>query len=469
MICYNCGATLTHNSFCTACGAEVARYKKIVGLANIQYNEGLEKASVRDLSGAIENLRQCIKLDKNNVDARNLLGLIYFEMGEYVSALNEWVISKNLRPNKNIADDYLSMLQDNPTKLDTYSQAVKKYNQALSYCYQGTLDLAVIQLKKVLSLNPKYVQAHQLLALLYLNAEQWAEARKELERCQKIDVNNTLTLRYLAEANAVLNMDDETGDSKGKSLKLDVIKNKKEKEVDIYATPVITREAKASTTVINIIIGIVIGIAVACLLIVPSRVTAAKDGMDESLKAANEQLDAKSAEIANLQQDLKSAENRADKLLSELEVYTGEDGTVTAMDSLLAAVSVYLNSSEDTTAIAANLDMIDEKSLEQASESFTSVYEQLVAKVGGDVGSSYYDAGVKAYQNETYEEAITNLTKAYAYDNSNGDALYNLANAYRKSGDVINAIDTYEKVIAQFPDTEMATRSQQYINELNVD
>ena len=122
MICYNCGATLTHNSFCTACGAEVARYKKIVGLANIQYNEGLEKASVRDLSGAIENLRQCIKLDKNNVDARNLLGLIYFEMGEYVSALNEWVISKNLRPNKNIADDYIDMIQSNPARLDTINQ-----------------------------------------------------------------------------------------------------------------------------------------------------------------------------------------------------------------------------------------------------------------------------------------------------------------------------------------------------------
>ena len=72
-----------------------------------------------------------------------------------------------------------------------------------------------------------------------------------------------------------------------------------------------------------------------------------------------------------------------------------------------------------------------------------------------------------AYQNETYEEAIDNLTKAYSYDNTNGDALFNLGNAYRKSGDVIRAIDTYQKVIESFPDTEMATRSQQFINELN--
>ncbi len=79
MICYNCGATLTHNPFCTNCGVDVTRYKKIVSSANILYNEGLEKASVRDLSGAIDSLRQCLKLDKSNVDARNLLGLVYLK------------------------------------------------------------------------------------------------------------------------------------------------------------------------------------------------------------------------------------------------------------------------------------------------------------------------------------------------------------------------------------------------------
>lgn len=469
MICYNCGATLTHNQFCTNCGVDVTRYKKIVSSANILYNEGLEKASVRDLSGAIGSLRQCLKLDKSNVDARNLLGLVYFELGEYVAALNEWVISKNLRQNKNIADDYLSMLQDNPTKLDTYSQAVKKYNQALNYCYQGTLDLAIIQLKKVLSLNPKYVQAHQLLALLYLNNEQWEDARRVLLKAQKVDANNTLTLRYLREAQLVLNMDDEHSDSKSKSLKMDPLKNKREKENDIYSQPILPRDTRTVTTVINVIIGIVIGIAVSYLLILPARITSAQDGMDEKLKAVNEQLDSKTAEIAQLEQDVKSAKGQNEKLSQELEVYIGEDGSVTAMDNLLSAVSRYMDNPDNTSDVASELDQIDESALDMASESFVAVYNKLLGKVGGDVGSTYYDSGMRAYQNETYSDAIADLTKAYSYDNNNGDALFNLGNAYRKSGDIVNAIDTYQKVIEQFPDTEMATRSQQYINELNND
>ena len=104
MICYNCGCRLSEKNFCTGCGADVTLYKKIMYAANRFYNEGLEKATVRDLSGAISSLRQCLKLNKNHIEARNLLGLVYFERGEVVAALSEWVISKNIRSEKNIAE-----------------------------------------------------------------------------------------------------------------------------------------------------------------------------------------------------------------------------------------------------------------------------------------------------------------------------------------------------------------------------
>ena len=180
MKCYNCGCDLSEKDFCTGCGVDVGLYKKIIHISNRYYNDGLAKANVRDLSGAITSLRQSLKFNKNNIEARNLLGLVYFEMGEVVAALSEWVISKNLRPKKNLADDYIEAIQSNPTRLDTINQTVKKYNLALRYCYQDSKDLAIIQLKKVLSLNPRLVQGHQLLALLYMDAEQWDKAKKEL-------------------------------------------------------------------------------------------------------------------------------------------------------------------------------------------------------------------------------------------------------------------------------------------------
>ena len=87
--------------------------------SNEYYNDALAKASVRDLSGAIESLKTSLKFNKLNIDARNLLGLIYFEMGEVVEALTEWVISKNYQPAENTASRYLDEIQNNGLR---YSQ-----------------------------------------------------------------------------------------------------------------------------------------------------------------------------------------------------------------------------------------------------------------------------------------------------------------------------------------------------------
>ena len=60
------------------------------------------------------------------------MGLVYFETGEVVAALSEWVISKNLRPNKNLASEYINKLQANPNKLEAINETIRKYNHALA-------------------------------------------------------------------------------------------------------------------------------------------------------------------------------------------------------------------------------------------------------------------------------------------------------------------------------------------------
>ena len=79
---------------------------------------------------------------------------------------------------------------------------IKKYNQALHYCKQDSRDLAIIQLKKVLSLNPKLVKAHRLLALFFIcRSDKLELAKKKLCAMPgKVNTNNTTTLRYLEQS-----------------------------------------------------------------------------------------------------------------------------------------------------------------------------------------------------------------------------------------------------------------------------
>lgn len=467
MICYNCGCSLSEHDFCTACGADVGLYKKIMLISNRFYNDALEKAQIRDLTGAITSLRQSLKFNKNNIEARNLLGLVYFEMGEVVAALSEWVISKNLRPKKNIADDYIGMIQTNQARLDSINQTIKKYNQALLYCHQESLDLAVIQLKKVLSLNPKFVRAHQLLALLYINGEEWEKAKRELYKCKQIDASNTITLRYLKEVEHMLVPEEGArASAKKKSVQSDVIKYQSGNETIIQ--PVNGKESRGVTTLLNMGIGIIIGLAVACFLILPGRIQSAKATMDQELRVVSEQSDAKTATITELEQQIADLNEAKEQFQEKLEGYIGADGAMQATNRLLAAANSYLKDAADIQTVAESLDGIDKEELgDSVSAEFTALYETMTGLVGPELAKAYYESGYNDYRQEKYASAIPNLAKAYQYDETNGDALFYLANSYRQTNHIDKAKEAYAKVIELFPGTEKASRSETYLAEMN--
>ena len=199
MKCFVCNTVVDGEDTCPHCGSNIRLYRRILGCSEALYNKGLEQAQVSDLSGAVLSLKESLRYNKYNTKARNLLGLIYFEIGETVLALSEWVLSKNLEPDNPLADRYLDEIQNTPGMLEQLDQTTRKYNQALAYCRQGSRDLAVIQLRKVLGMNPKFVAGHQLLALLYIQDGKYNDARRELNAANKIDVRNTITLRYSRE------------------------------------------------------------------------------------------------------------------------------------------------------------------------------------------------------------------------------------------------------------------------------
>ena len=468
MNCYQCGCTLSEHDFCTNCGADVALYKRIIYISNRFYNDGLERAGVRDLTGAITSLRQSLKFNKNNVEARNLLGLVYFETGEVVAALSEWVISKNMRPKKNIADDYINMIQTNQNRLDTINQTIKKYNQALTYCNQESLDLAVIQLKKVLSLNPKFIRAHQLLALLYINSEEWERAKKELGKCLEIDTNNTATLRYLKEVDEMLLPEEGVKNSSKKKKSEEIVKYQSGNETIIQ--PVNMKEGRGVTSLLNLGIGLAIGIAIAFFLILPARIQTARAGIDEDLRKVSEQSDAKTATIDELQQQLGELQAQNETLQQDLAAYMGKDGTLKSVESLMKAAGAYLTNPDDVIAVADYLTEIEEERAQEeeqeSSEAFDTLYNTLLALIGPKIAESYDEDGHAAFWAGNYADAIPNLAKAFQYDATNGQALFDLGNSYYRMGEKQKAAEIYRQVIELFPNTEKADKSAGFLAEI---
>lgn len=465
MRCIYCNSPLAAIDYCPGCGADVTLLKRIVRISNLLYNRGLEKATVRDLSGAITCLKQSLKFHKENIDARNLLGLCYFETGEVVSALCEWVVSKNLQPENNLADDYINQLQSNKNRLDTINQTIRKYNQSIEYCRQGNEDMAIIQLKKVVSQNPKLVKAYQLLALLYMKHQDYEKARKLLKRAAGVDNTNTTTLRYLTE------IEEITGKSTSFSGKRR--RQQAEAEEGMGATlryvsgnetiiqPTTFRDSSTVATFINIALGILLGGAIVWFLVVPASRQSVQESANQQVTDANMKLASETARLQDLQEEIDSYSEDADTARQE------RDDALNKADSyeeLLAAVDLYVKGEQATAAEA-----LAKLNAEDFDGNAKTLYEDLTGAVSSTMFSQYYSAGTTAYVSGDYATAAEQLKKAVDSDpegaNANYvDALAYLGFAYYNLGDTQNANEAFNEIITYHSDSTWASQVQAYIN-----
>ena len=330
------------------------------------------------------------------------------------------------------------------------------------------MDLAVIQLKKVLSLNPRFVRAHQLLALLYINMEEWEKAKRELDKCLVIDRGNTMTLRYKKEVDRML-ASDENVKNPGKKKSEEAIRYQSDNEIIIQ--PVNVKEPKTTmgtSTVINILIGIVLGVLATYFLIRPGILQSAQSRAQEESRTFGEQLDAKTAQIVDLEQQIANLTEENNALHGQLDSYVGTDGTLQTFDSLLDAARGYIENPSELEQAAQALESIKENTeLTETSEAFQNLYQALLTAIGPGISSDYYTTGYQYYSNGDYAAAIKDLEKAVFYNSENGDALFALGNSYRKNGDEDKAKEIYNKVIELLPGSERARRSQAYLDEMD--
>lgn len=352
MNCMNCGAFLVDKDldYCPKCGCNVLIQKKVDYLSRQYYNQGLEKASVRDLSGAINCLKQSLMYNKHNIQARNLLGLVYFETGEVVAALSEWVISKNLQPSRNLASEYINKLQANSNKLEAINETIRKYNDALNLCREGHEDMAAIRLKKILTQNSKLIKGYHLLALVQMKEGEYNKARRTLRRAAKIDKTNTTTLRFLSE------IDEQTG----VSTRLDRQKksrfgNKNSEEKDIGSISkdmVIPTAPYKEKSRVSLFFTLVAGFAAGLLAFYLLAVPAIRQGI---YREANQQIvkysDAVSSQGAELTKAQSQAQESGDTVEAASKQIEEEKKKSSSYEALLEAYAAFQQQNMDEAAL----------------------------------------------------------------------------------------------------------------------
>ena len=463
MKCIYCGATIGPEEYCRNCGADLTLPRRIVRISNLLYNKALEKAQVRDLSGAISLLQRSLKFNKENTDARNLLGLCYFETGEVVNALVEWVISNNLNSRKNLAAEYIRRLQSSKNRLDQYNTAIRKYNQSIAYCRQGSEDMALMQLRKVVSQNPKFVRAYQLLALLYMQKEQWEKARGLLKKCSRIDNTNTTTLRYLTEVEEATGkmslfgrktrpkversspLETDTKEETPREAALRYVSGN-----DVIIAPTTFRDSSTVATFINIMLGILLGAAIVWFLTVPAIRQSANDKANKQVADANTSLATVTATVQDLQDEVDSA--NANTATAQAEAKSAND-RVDSYNELLNVADLFVKGDQTKT-----VEALGHLNADDFDGNGKQLFDDLTAMVGDALFSQYYSAGTTAYVQGNYQEAATQLQLAVdsdetAQNSQYYDALYYLGFAYLNAGDPDKANEVFTTFSNKYPES----------------
>ena len=460
MKCMNCGAELTESAYCPKCGCDVSVQKQAIVLSGLYYNQGLEKAQVRDLSGAIDQLKRSLKFNKLNVPARNLLGLVYFETGEVVSALSEWVISKNIQPENNIAAEYIRNLQQDANRLDIINQTIKKYNIALQNCFEDNEDVALIQLKKILAQNPKLIKGYHLLALLYIHSGEYEKARKLLKKAIRIDKTNTTTLRFLRE------VDEQTGTATALEPHFSFLGGRRtadegpasygEETERTLIQPTVIKGGNARASILNILVGVAIGAAAIWLLFVPAYTRNVNRRANEKITRYSSDLAVYSAQIETLTEQIKESEENVTAAQDQIDT---AGMTAANYDGLITAVNAGNNGAADVAANA--LAAMDPETL---SEEGRAVYDKVASEVPTALAAAYKQLGIAAFNSKDYETAIKKLEAAMATGVVDYDVMNYLAHSYSLSGDTANSDRVLNLIIAQYPDTQHAENARSFLS-----
>ena len=435
--------------------------ERLIAQSNYWYNDGLKRAKIRDLSGAVTSLTKSLQCNRVNIDARNLLGLVYYGRGEIPEALVQWIISKNFKSHENMASYYLQKIQDTPKELEAINQAIHRYNQCLTYASQNGDDMAVIQLRKVIGEHPTFLKAYQLLGLLYIKQGQYSKARQVLRKANKLDVTNETTLRYMHELS---NIKQERAEKTREERGQDEHSVSYQVGNELIIQPVATglKDNTVARTILTGVGSFLLGAAMVFFLIMPSINATKTQVANASVIQMSDTITTQDNQIAALKSELESYRSGTNEAVNAIEK---AKSTQENYEKLIYVYRQYLNNKGSSQDMAESLLSIDKTTL---AENAVAIYDKISKDLFPNLCEKYYKKANSNIRSKYYTTASEYLEKLIKMDPEydKGYALKLLADCYVELEKNDLAKPLYEKLVTEFIGTDAAAEAQEALDKM---
>ena len=227
---------------------------------------------------------------------------------------------------------------------------------------------------------------------------------------------------------------------------------------DTIIQPPEYRERTVTNTLINLIIGLLVGASALWFLIVPAKTQKINNEANKKIVEYSDKVATQAAEIDRMQQEIDASSqsvNTANEQIAQANTKSE------SYDNLIKAWQAYNSGNYQNAANA--LESVDAS---QLSVDAKAMYDTIMNEIGETVKAGYKSTGITAYEGQDYAAAIDNLLKAQEIGDPDYDSMFYLAQSYQKSGDNANAIVWYQKIIDAFPGTSYASDAKDYMTAI---
>jgi len=364
--------------------------------------------------------------------------------------------------------DLDKLSQANPNIPDNIKNSIVLYNKALEDFRAKSEDIAIIELKKAISLNPDFHEAMNLLGIFYMYIGENDKAAEVFQKVVDAEKNSVMAMRYLKEIDSGY---DPVGNKQEKDKK-----SRKKKERNRGAAQLsnqVTVKSSASFSFKKLIkiweykpmdtarlfLGFVIG---ALLVFLLSYNYYFREENNEQLEQLTEENNT-----------LIGEKNEIQKKYDELnEKYQGLNDT---FEEVKKQVDYYLNASK----LLQIEKYVSQNQYREAADlllllkntAFTGVEKEKFDKLSQDVmpkaAQEEYNKGRELYNRKNYQEAVERFERSRSYSDNWRYAvnnLYYLGVCYQELNNTTKALEIFEEVVNKYPNTSYAGYSRERIN-----
>lgn len=451
MKCCKCGTDVADRAAtCPSCGMRLKEYRRIIYLSNGLYNSALERAKKKDLSGAMLTLKRCLELNKRQIQARNLYGLILLELGEAGEAAKQWKLSMFFDPEDKQAADLYKKAFGSKGESARLKDAVEKYNQALRCAREGALDLTIVHLKKVTGTYPHYAKAVKLMALACIRQEDYARACRVLKPLLAVNATDMQAVRYMEEAVALA----------GGSLKADIKEQeeREERESQDVIIPSYSEKNELLHDFLCILGGLVLGVLACMFLIFPSVKQRLTEDNNSQIMSYGDNLSSREVKILSLESQIEDLNQELEDTKSSLEAYTRKNGILDAYADLISAMNHYL--SADYLEAAKAFTSIDVK---VNNSTYKTAYDNLSQEFEENGLKNLYEEGKRYYDRYNYTEAEEYFKQCLKLKSDYPQVMYWLGLCYYNTDEKEKAQKYFYKLQTDYPETQYSQYAKRYM------